>query len=535
MRLPAARAKPDAVMSRVDDSARSGLLYELACSFAARIDLEELVPLVVEKCRDALDAEGASVLLLDRQRDELYFHTAVEEPEVVATLRDVRMPADQGIAGHVLQSGEAVRVDDVAHDPRFYSGVDERTHVTTRNLLCAPLRVGDEVVGVVQVVNRRDGGAFSDADLALLVDMAGSIAVAIENARTFGEVKASAERLRAQVVALRRDLARHDRFTEIVGDSAAMREVFQLMETAAASPIAVLVEGETGTGKELVARGVHRVSERADGPFVAINCAAIPETMLERELFGHRRGAFTGATHDQRGLFEAADGGTIFLDEIGEMPAAMQAKLLRVLQDGEIVALGDTRPRRVDVRVVSATNRDLLEEVEEKVFREDLYYRLAAFPIELPPLRERPEDVPLLVRHFLAAAADRHRKRITGVEPDALDLLEHYRWPGNVRELQNEMERAVALAPDGAAIELRHLSRRVTAAGRASGAGMGAGLVRVPDEGPVTPLREARAAFEASYLAEVLRREGGNVSRAARTLGLSRVMLQRKMKAYDLR
>jgi transcriptional regulator with GAF, ATPase, and Fis domain len=520
-------------MSRGDDATRSGLLYELACSFAARIDLGDLVPLVVQKCRDALEADGASVMLLDRQSQELYFHTAAEDPEVVATLRELRFPADQGIAGHVLQTGQAVRVDDVAGDPRFYRGVDEETHVTTRNMVCAPLRVGDEVVGVVQVVNRHGEGPFSDADLALLVDMAGSIAVAIENARTFGAVKASEERLRVQVVALRRDRARHDSFTEIVGDSAAMREVFQLMETAAASPIAVLIEGETGTGKELVARGIHRASDRADGPFVAVNCAAIPETMLERELFGHRRGAFTGATHDQRGLFEAADGGTILLDEIGEMPVAMQPKLLRVLQEGDIVPLGDSRPRRVDVRVLSATNRDLLEEVEEKVFREDLFYRLAAFPITLPPLRERPEDVALLVRHVLAGAAERHKKRIAGIDPETLELLERYRWPGNVRELQNELERAVALVPDAGTIGVRHLSRRVTGTARATPPPVGP--ARPADDAPVTPLREARSAFEAAYIADVLRREGGNVSRAARTLGLSRVMLQRKMKAYDLR
>jgi hypothetical protein len=340
--------------------ARFGELYGLACAFAARIDLDELMPLVVAECRRALDAEGASVLLLDPGTNELYFEATADDPAVAARLRGLRLPADRVIAGAVLQSGSPVRVDDVATDPRFYAAVDRQTGFTTRSLLCAPLRTAAGTIGVVQVVNRRGGGTFSDTDLRLLEAMAGSIAVAFDNARAFARVRESQARLEMQLVAPRRDLGRRDHFADIVGGSAAMREVFRLMESAAAAPIAVSIEGETGTGKELVARAIHRASPRADGPFVPVNCAAIPETLLERELFGHRRGAFTGATHDQRGFFAAADGGTIFLDEIGEMPFAMQAKLLRVLQEGEFTPLGDTRPQRIDVRVLSATNRNLL-------------------------------------------------------------------------------------------------------------------------------------------------------------------------------
>mgnify|MGYP003693732629 CR=1 FL=1 len=196
-------------------------------------------------------------------------------------------------------------------------------------------------------------------------------------------------------------------------------------------------------------------------PFVAVNCAALPETLLESELFGHRRGAFTGATHDRRGLFEAASGGTLFLDEIGETPPAMQAKLLRVLQEGEITPVGDTHPRKVDVRVLAATNRDLTRAIADGRFRDDLYYRVAAFPIRLPPLRERREDVPLLADRFLAAAAGRHHKRIAGITPAAVGCLVRFDWPGNVRELQNEIERAVALAHDGDAVDLVHLSPKL--------------------------------------------------------------------------
>jgi Nif-specific regulatory protein len=517
-------------MANDGTSARFGELYALACAFAARIDLDELVPLVVAECRRALDAEGASVLLLDPATYELYFQASSDDPAVALRLRGLRIPADRGIAGAVLESGVSVRVDDVASDPRFHSAVDRQTGFTTRSVLCAPLRTAAGVIGVVQVVNRHGGGIFSDTDLQLLEAMAGSIAVAFDNARAFARVRESQARLEVQLVALRRDLGRRDHFADIIGGSAAMREVFRLMESAAAAPIAALLEGETGTGKELVARAIHRASPRADGPFVPVNCAAIPETLLERELFGHRRGAFTGATQDQRGFFAAADGGTIFLDEIGEMPTAMQAKLLRVLQEGEFTPLGDTRPQRVDVRVISATNRTLVTDVESGVFRRDLYYRLSGFPIVLPPLRKRRDDIPRLVQHALALACSHLGRSIPAVEPAALELLEHYDWPGNVRELQNEIERAVALTPDGAVIGRERLSRRLTA----PAAPQGRSPVLAPSETPAT-LRDARARWEAEYIAQALARERGNVSHAARALGLSRAMLQRKMKLYDLR
>jgi Nif-specific regulatory protein len=301
------------------------------------------------------------------------------------------------------------------------------------------------------------------------------------------------------------------------------------MDSAAASPIVVLVEGETGTGKELVARGIHGASERGEAPFIAVNCAALTETLLESELFGHCKGAFTGATQDRRGLFEAADGGTIFLDEVGEMPLSMQAKLLRVLQEGEVTPVGDHRPKKVDVRVLAATNRALEQEVERGVFRADLYYRLAAFPIRLPPLRERLEDVPLLAERFLAEAAVRHRKDIRGLQGGALDLLMAFTWPGNVRELQNEIERAVALAAAGESLGPSHFSAKLT------GGQVAAAAAEAPEPETGKPLREAREAFEVRYIASVLRHHDGNVSHAARALGISRVMLQKKMKQFGLR
>jgi transcriptional regulator with PAS, ATPase and Fis domain len=317
------------------------------------------------------------------------------------------------------------------------------------------------------------------------------------------------------------------------------------METAAASSITALIEGETGTGKELVARGIHRVSARSGGPFLALNCAAMPEPLLESELFGHRRGAFTGAIRDNPGLFRAAAGGVIFLDEVADMPMPMQAKLLRVLEEQEVVPLGDFSPLKVDVRVLSATNRDLKAEVAGGRFREDLYYRLAVFPISVPPLRQRREDIPLLADRFLSAAAERQHKSVARLKAEAMEVLAEYTWPGNVRELRNEIERAVALTRNGEAVSPAQLSVALqTRAGppiasNSTTAGSNRDQrARMPGESGEygsTPLRQARAAFEADYILKELERHQGNMSRAARALGLSRSSLHKKMKDYGLR
>lgn len=531
------------------DPERLRLLYDLACAFATRLELDDLVTLVVEKCQDVFEAEGASVLLHDREKDELYFPFVVSrDPEVAAQLATLRFPADQGIAGTVLQTGEPIRIDDGATDERVYRGADEETGITTRSMLCVPLITREGTMGVIQLVNHRGGTPFPPDDEAFLITLAGSVAVAIDNARMYATLRESEERLKTQVGSLRRDLARQDRFSQIVGTSPAMAEVFRLMESAASTPITVLIEGETGTGKELVAQGIHKASPRADHSFVAVNCAALPETLLESELFGHRRGAFTGASHDRVGLFESARGGTIFLDEVGEMPAPMQAKLLRVLQEGEIVPVGDNRPRKIDVRVISATNRDLQREVAEQNFREDLYYRLSTFPIRLPALRERREDIGPIAARMVESVAKRYDKRIEGIAPEALALLERHEWPGNVRELQNEIERACALARSGDPLAPDHMSGKLTGApetrppaaratstsGSTAPAAAGASAATHP-AGSLGSLREARAAFEADFIRRTLESESNNITRAAKAMGLSRVALQKKMKDYSLR
>src|SRR5262245_11007628 len=296
------------------------------------------------------------------------------------------------------------------------------------------------------------------------------------------------------------------------------------MESAIAPSFPVLLEGETGTGKELIARALHYSGARKEHPFMAVNCGALPESLVESELFGHKKGAFSGAISDKVGLFEAANGGTLFLDEIGEMPLITQVKLLRALQEGEVRRLGETQSRRIDVRLISATNKDLAQEVQQKHFREDLYYRINVFLIALPPLRDRREDIPLLVTHFVRSCSEKQGKKVEEISQHALALLGQYAWPGNVRELENEIERAVALTPDGQPITPGYLSDRI----------VNQQSLRVPLPTLNASLKQARTAFEREYIADLLFKNQGNAAKTAKLLGLSRQMLQKRIKEFGL-
>jgi Nif-specific regulatory protein len=472
-------------------------------------------------------------MLLDASGKNLQFaYVDDRDEENARRLRDLTVPHDRGVAGWVLTQATPALVDDATNDARFYGGVDQSLGRTTQGLVCAPLRTRDGVIGVIEIINK-SVGRFGPEDLALLDALSGSIAIAIENARLVGELRAREATLQREVTSLRRVASAQHQLDGIVAASPAMDEVRRLVESASDSPVSVLIEGETGTGKELVARAVHYNSARRNKRFVPINCAALNENLLESELFGHRRGAFTGALSDKRGLFEVAHEGTVFLDELGDASPAFQARLLRLLQEGELVPVGDTTPRKVNVRVISATNRDLEEDVRTGRFREDLYYRIATFPIPLPPLRERREDIPLLVEHLLGRAAKRLEKELGGIEPAALALLEAYEWPGNVRELQNEIERAASLTPRGGRIAVGQLSEKVRAG--VTPAAEGGGTQPQKAAGAGESLWTAIERFEREHLRRSLAEHEGNVSRAARTLGISRVALQRKMKVLGLR
>ncbi|KAF4515784.1 hypothetical protein B566_EDAN000019 [Ephemera danica] len=305
---------------------------------------------------------------------------------------------------------------------------------------------------------------------------------------------------------------------DLIGRSAAMQQLFDMIALVAESQATVLIQGESGTGKELVAKTIHRLSDRREKPFVVVDCGSLPETLLESELFGHLKGSFTGATANKRGLFEEADGGTIFLDEIADTTPTFQAKLLRVLQEGEVKRVGGNQPIKVDVRVVSATNKDLTELVKGKAFRQDLYYRLAVLPLSLPPLRERREDIPLLVDHFVVASCKRHRQSLRVVSSDVMQALSGAAWPGNVRELQHYIERAVVTTtgPDLTCGDIVALGSKAH------------------EEGLQAVVRDAVSLTERTRIVEALRRTGGNRLRAAKLLKISRAGLYNKLREYDL-
>jgi DNA-binding NtrC family response regulator len=354
----------------------------------------------------------------------------------------------------------------------------------------------------------------------------------IDELRTVIRRAIERSRLMRQLSVLREELASHRPFDRLVGTSPAMSEVIRLVEQVGPTDATVLILGESGTGKELIAQAIHRTSERRDEPLVKVNCAAIPEALLESELFGHERGAFTGAVAQRMGKFELADGGTIFLDEIGEMPLGLQSKLLRVLQEREIERVGGTKTIGVDVRLLAASNRDLDAAVREGQFREDLFFRLNVVPVTLPPLRKRPEDIPLLVEHFLEFYSQKHRKQVVEISARALAWCKSYPWPGNVRELENVIQRAVLLAT-GPTLDIDNLPQ---------GPGVGQGGMDLIDPQLISdfsaPLGQKLEAVtevvEAAVIRSALAEVGGKRQRAAELLGISRKSLFNKMMKYGL-
>ncbi len=422
-------------------------------------------------------------------------------------------------AGSVLQTQQPLIVSNVDEESRWPQFRERVTPFGVHSGCYLPLTTARRRLGVL-VFACKQAGAYDTADVDFLQQVANQVAVAVENALTFDEIEALRDQLHKEKVYLEEEVRSEHNFGEIIGESAPLRRVLKQVEAVAPTDATVLILGETGTGKELIARALHDLSPRRERTFVKLNCAAIPTGLLESELFGHEKGAFTGAIAQKVGRFELAHQGTLFLDEVGDIPPELQPKLLRALQEQEFERLGSTRTVRVDVRLVAATNRDLAQMVADRSFRNDLYYRLNVFPVVLPPLRERREDIPLLARHFIQRFARRMGRRIESIPAAVMDALVRYPWPGNVREMQNILERAVILSPGPSLqIPLGDLQPAATP-------------VPVPTAEPVT-LADAEREHILGVLRETDWVVGGPQGAAAR-LGVKRSNLQWKMKKLGI-
>lgn len=481
-------------------------LVQASAAINKPLKLAATLKAIATSAAELLDAEASSVLLLDPVRNKLRFEAATGE--CAQDIVGQEIDAGLGIAGSVVTSGEAMLVPDVREHPAFFRAIDQRTDFTTREIIAAPMVYDGETIGVVEVLNRRPPRVFSPPDLEMLKVFANLAAISTNHAQVHDTLKRENRGLREAA----------QRSDPIIGESDALLEVMKLVERVAPTDATVLLLGETGTGKELTARAVHDRSKRALRQFIAINCAALPETLLESELFGHEEGAFTGAQRRKIGRFELADGGTLFLDEIGDLSASTQIKLLRVLQEREFVRVGGTETIRCDVRIIAATNRDLAKAMEDGTFREDLYYRLNVFPILLPPLRKRPSDVAGLVRHYIQLNAREAGREPLAIAPDALKVLQEYDWPGNIRELRNVIERAVLLC-DGDQIQPRHLPPELVDDETENGA----------DE-PPSSLEE----HEKAMILNALHEHEWNQTAAARALGIPRDNLRYRIRKYEI-
>jgi formate hydrogenlyase transcriptional activator len=423
---------------------RLKLLLDVNNAVVSNLSLTELFKVIPSRVRLAMQCDGACLSLPDVQKQQLEIH-GLDFPGGRGFLQEeMQLPIDGSSPGKAFRTGEPVLFD-TAPRALHVSSLQLNYQEGVQSGCFLPLVRGDRKIGVLHLLDRHPH-RFSEADADFLQLVSNQVAIALDNAMQYREVDESRERLAGETNYLRTEIRAERGFDEILGETPAIQAVLRHISTVAPTNSTVLIQGETGTGKELVARAIHNLSSRRENLFAKLNCAAIPSGLLESELFGHEKGAFTGAIAKKVGRFEVADQGTLFLDEVGDIPAELQPKLLRVLQEREFERLGSSRSIQVDVRLVAATNQDLGRMVEDRSFRADLYYRLNVFPIRLPALRERREDIPLLTLHFVAHYAKQMSKTIDVVSPETMEALIRYEWPGNIRELQNFIERAVILS-----------------------------------------------------------------------------------------
>jgi transcriptional regulator with GAF, ATPase, and Fis domain len=496
--------------TRLADRRRVGQLEAMLQIANQWNQTREVGPLLEQMAAAAtrlLEADRASIFLWDRRAK-----TLVGRPALGVEGGELRVPDDRGVVGQVVQAGHALRVDSATEPERINRQVDESLGYETRTILCVPLRSqSGEVIGAFELINKTEG-VFGAEDESVLAELAVHAVIALENARDRQQLLSNTRQIADQAA---------DRVS-MIGESPAIQALRSIVQRVADTDLAVLILGENGTGKEVVAQLIHYLSDRRDKPFIAVNCAAIPDTLAESELFGHEKGAFTDAQDMRPGKFELAADGTLFLDEIGDLFPGGQAKLLRVLEEKLLVRLGGSTPIATDARVIAATNQGLARMVSEKRFREDLFFRLNVVTLEIPPLRERGDDILLLARHFLDEFCQKARRGMPAFSATAVSRLKAHSWPGNVRELRNLMERLAYLT----------MSERIEAEDLA--------FILSPKEAgamvtsPGLALADATTDFQVQYIEQAIKRSGGNMSDAAKSLGLHRSNLYRKMRQLDM-
>ncbi len=492
-------------------------LYEISQALS-NTNLKGSLKQVLSILHDYMGIERGYISILDYHQAEIHIEVAYGISEEAR--RRGRYRLGEGITGEVVATGRPIVVPIIGNEPRFLNRTRTRTEHEKKStsFFCIPIKVGNQVLGTLSVDKRLEQEERLQIDLRFLSVVAALIAQTVYNLLVF---EAEKRQLEEENIKLKEKLIeKYDFKHSIVGRSKAMKEVLSLTARAAQSDATVLIRGESGTGKELVANAIHYNSPRAKRPFVKINCAALPETLIESELFGHEKGAFSGAHVSKKGQFELANGGTIFLDEISEINHHLQAKLLRVLQEKEFYRVGGTKPIKVNVRVIAATNQNLEEAIKTGKFREDLYYRLNVFPIYIPPLRERRTDILLLTEHFLEEFNKKYGKSITRISTPAIDLLMKYHWPGNIRELKNCIERAVIVCDENV-IRSYHLPPSLQTAESTQ-----------TQKG--SSLKLAVESLEREMITEALKATKGNCSQAARRLDTTLRILSYKIKKYGL-
>ncbi len=493
------------------------LLFEISQLLDQSLDLNQVIQPVLRATAERLDYVRVSITLLNRNTGEIFIEAAHGLSR--SQQQRGRYRLGEGVTGRVVQSGQPEIIPLVSEDPSFLNRTGARNKKASRDVsfICVPIKIGNETIGALAIDRFAVDRSELEDDVRVLSVVASLVAQAVKIRQKVMEEKRA---LVEENTRLHEELRERFRPSNIIGSSRAMQDVFDMIAQVSRSDATVLIRGESGTGKELVAHAIQYNSTRADKPFVKVNCAALPETVIESELFGHEKGAFTGAINTRKGRFELANGGTIFLDEIGDLSATTQIKLLRVLQEREFERVGGSETIRVNVRVVTATNRNLEELIERNDFREDLYYRLNVFPVHIPPLRDRKSDILLLSDHFIEKYAAQNHVAVRRISTPAIDLLMSYHWPGNVRELENCIERAVLLSVDEV-IHSHHLPPSLQSAESTNTEFHGT-------------LEESLDNLERELILDSLKSTRGNMAKAARLLGVTERIMGLRVKKHDI-